>query len=95
MPAADLHALLGPRNAIENASTDPVTDAAIVGMLRCEGGTGSQRRALFEDCSLRALARAGAAFGIGVPMILAAYAAARDRDGAANPDLERVLDDGR
>ena len=87
-------ALLGLRHAIENASRDPVTDEAVIAMLRGEGGSGSQLRALFEDNSLAMLARGGAAAGIGLPTILAAYARARDTALAVNRELDEALAGG-
>lgn len=51
-------------------------------------------RALFEDCSLQALARAGASLGIELKTILAAYAAARTTAIARNRELDVALKDG-
>ena len=83
--------LLPLRHAIENASHHPVTDADIVALLQGAAGRGGQRRALFGDTSLQSLARAGASVGVPLPVILAAYAAARDTEAAVNPELDRAL----
>lgn len=83
--------LLAIRNAIENASTIPVHDDEIVGMLRGESGDGSHLRALFGEVSLAELARVGRIHGIGLPTILAAYDRATTTALAANPELEQAL----
>lgn len=94
MPGEDKHALLAVRNAVENASTEPISNEEILAILRGEGGRGSHLRAVFGDVSLRGLARAGAAYGIPAATILAAYAAARTSAAAVNPELDRALKDG-
>lgn len=86
--------ILALRHAIENASNEPVTDEGILAMLHGRGGSAPQRRALFEDTSLLAIARAGAAAGVGLDTILAAYAAARDSIAAVNPELDEALKGG-
>lgn len=78
-------------NAAENASTSPVTDAAIVGILRDEGGNASHVRAVFGDASLAVLALAGRSNGIDLETILAAYATARRTVATANPELNEAL----
>ena len=88
----DAGALLTIRQAVENASTDPITDEAIIGMLRGEGASGAHLAALFGDVPLQALARAGRAAGIGLGTILAAYAEARRVSLARNPELDAALE---
>ncbi len=83
--------ILALRHAIENASNEPVTDEGILAMLRGRGGSAPQLRALFEDSSLRAIARAGVATGLGLDTILAAYAKARETAAAVNPELDEAL----
>lgn len=56
-------ALLTIRNAVENASTSPVTDATILAILRGGPGSGSQLRAIFSDVSLAVLSRAALSTG--------------------------------
>lgn len=80
--------LLALRNAVENASQDPVQDQHLVAILRGHGATGPQRRALFGDVSVQGLLRAAAAHGIDRPTLLAAYAEAKRTDAAANPELD-------
>ena len=86
--------LLALRHAVENASNEPVTDETIRAMLRGLGGSVAQKRALFEDVSLRALVRAGVAAGVRPETILAAYAAARLTVAAANSELDAALRGG-
>lgn len=83
--------ILTLRHAIENASNESVTDEEILAMLRGQGGSAPQLRALFEDSSLRAITRAGAAAGVGLDTILAAYATARETVAAVNPELDEAL----
>lgn len=85
--------LLAIRNAIENASTVPVGNQIIVGVLRGEHGHGSHLRALFGDVSLAELARVGRLHGINVPTILAAYKQAKVTALAANAELDQALAD--
>ena len=87
-------ALLAIRHAVENASNEPVTDDTLRAMLRGLGGSVAQRRALFEDTSLRTLVRAGVAAGVRPETILAAYAAARLTVAAANSELDNALRGG-
>ena len=79
------------RHAAENAGNDPISDENLVAILRGEGGTGSQLRAVFGDASLQALAEAGASRGVPLATILAAYAAARASAAAANTELDEAL----
>ncbi|MBS0641011.1 MAG: hypothetical protein U1E70_20440 [Acetobacteraceae bacterium] len=79
------------RHAVENASVDPVTDAAILAILRGEGGNSSHLRALFGDASLSAILAAGAGAGINRSTILDAYRSARATAAAANPELDAAL----
>jgi hypothetical protein len=83
--------LLALRNAAENASNEPITDAQIVDILRGACGSGSHMRAIFGDVSLRGLSRAGAASGVDLSTILAAYQAAKSSVAAANPELDAAL----
>ena len=94
MAAATPNGMLALRNAIENASREPIDDDGIAATLRGQGARPHQLRALFEDCSLQALARAGASLGIEVQTILAAYAAARTTATACNAELDAALDHG-
>ena len=87
-------ALLAIRHAVENASNEPVTDDTLRAMLRGLGGSVAQKRALFEDASLRTLARAGVAAGVGLETILTSYAAARLSAAAMNLELDEALKDG-
>lgn len=57
-------ALLFIRHAVENASSEPITDDGIIAILRGEGGTGSHLRAVFGDVSLHVLASAGPSGGV-------------------------------
>lgn len=86
--------LLALRFAIENASNEPVTDEGILAMLQGQGGSAPQLRALFEDSSLRAITRAGAAAGVRLDTILAAYATARETVVVVNPELDEALKGG-
>ncbi len=92
MRQADTNALLAIRNAIENASNGPVSDATIVAILRGEITSGAQLGTIFEDNSLQALARAGRAAGVTLPTILHAYAAIRATTAVANPGLDKALE---
>lgn len=94
MDAPPADGMLALRNAVENASTEPVSDDGIRAILRGEGGRHHQVRALFEDCSLAALARAGASQGIALPVILKAYAAAKVSACAMNRELDEALRGG-
>ena len=85
--------LLALRNAIENASTIPVDDAAIICMLQGRPGPGSHLRALFSDVGLAELARVGRLHGIGLPTILNAYGRAKSVAIAARPELDQALKD--
>ena len=90
-PPLDTRALKTITNAVENASNEPITPAAILAILRSGRGHPSHVRAIFGDVSLRALDRAAAAAGIDPAALLGAYAIARDAHAAANPELERAL----
>lgn len=94
MPHPDPHALLALHNAVQNASTEPTDDTALLAILRGEGGPTTHVRTVFEDVSLQSLFRAGAAHGIDTPTILAAYAAARPGLALANPELDAALKPG-
>lgn len=83
--------MLTLRNTAENASTEPITDAQIVAILRGEGGHRSHVLAIFGDAWLSTLARDGRSNGIELENILAAYAAARSDHGAYNRELEEAL----
>ena len=84
--------LLAIRNAVENASVEPITDAQIVAILRGGEGCGSHLRAVFGDVSLQGLSKAAAAYGIPLRTILGAYRRARDTAAAANGELDRELE---
>ena len=88
MPPAGLLAI---HHAVENVSTNPITDAGILAILRGEGGSPAHLHAVFGDVSLRALEGAGAAAGIGLATILRSYEAARDGAAVANPELDALL----
>ena len=62
------------RHAVENASVDPVTDAAILAILRGEGGNSSHLRVLFGDVLFSAILAAGGPDNVVVTV--------------ANPDIE-------
>lgn len=94
MAAAKPTGMLALRNAIENASRELIDDDGIAAILRGQGARSHQVRALFEDCSLQALARAGASLGIEVQTILAAYAEARTTAIARNRELDAALNGG-
>lgn len=81
----------GLLNVVENASNAPVTPAMVLAILRGEGGHPSHLRAVFGDASLPLLERAGAAAGIELADILAAYGEAKRIAAAANPELDRAL----
>ena len=83
--------MLTLRNAVENASIDPVSDGQIVAALRGDGSTGSHLRAIFGDASLATLAEAGRSNGVEFDTILAAYQAARRHHQAANRELDELL----
>lgn len=83
--------MLAIRHAVENVSTDAITDAGILAILRGEGGAPAHLHAVFGDVSLRALEGAGAAAGISLATILRAYEAARDGAAVANPELDALL----
>ncbi len=89
MPADPLRAL---RHTVENTAARAIDDAGIIAILRGEGGDEAQLRAVFEDNSLHALARAGAAHGIPLATILRAYTSAREHS-LCNPELDRLLAD--
>ena len=65
--------MLAIRHAVKNVSTDAITDAGILAILRGEGGAPAHLRAMFGNVSLRALEGAGAAAGISLVTILRAY----------------------
>ena len=90
----DTNGLLTIRNAVENASTVPVTDEQIVAMLAGADGCVSHLQAIFGDVTLQTLSRAGAAHGIALRTILAAYSRAKDTALAANPELDQHLSAG-
>lgn len=94
MTGQDGTGMLALRNAVENASNEAIGDDEIAAILRGDGARAHQVRALFEDCSLAALARAGAAQGIGLHTILAAYAAAKESAFAVNRELDEALRGG-
>ncbi len=79
------------RSAAENASTEPITDAQIVAILRSEGGLRSHALAIFGDAWLSSLAQAGRSNGIDLGTILTAYAAAKRDHAAYNRELEEML----
>jgi hypothetical protein len=83
--------LLALRHAVQNASTIPITDAAILGILRGEPAPGSHLRAVFGDASLHAILSAAAAADISRHAVLAAYQVARQSAAAANPELDAAL----
>ncbi len=93
MPTNDPNLLI-LRNAAENASTDPITDAQIVAILRGEGTNQSHLRAIFGDVSLPSLYAAAAYQRIPHQTLLQAYRAARDTAAAANPALDAALLEG-
>lgn len=86
-------AMLVIRHAVENVSREPVTDDDIIAILRGEGGRGSHLRAVFGDVSLQSIAAAGAAAGIPLRDVLAAYQAAKATALAANPELDAAIRD--
>jgi hypothetical protein len=86
--------MLAIRHAAENASSESITDDAILAILRGEGGLTSHVLAVFGDVSLGALLKAGASHGIPRDTILDAYKAAKIRVAAANPDLDEALKRG-
>ena len=90
----DSKGLLTIRNAVENASTVPITDEQIVAMLAGGDGCVSHLQAIFGDVTLQALSRAGAAHGIALGTILDAYARAKETALAANPELDRNMSAG-
>ncbi len=86
--------MIAVRHAVENASTQPITDDEIVAILRGGGGSGTHLRAIFGDASLQALASAGRSHGVPLATILAAYAAAKATAAAANPEPDAELRGG-
>ena len=75
-------------NAIENASTIPITREDLPRLLSTGEGEGSHLRALFGDVDLHTLLRLATLFDIDDPTLVRAYARARDTAAAANADLD-------
>lgn len=94
MEGKDRTGMLALRNAVENASNEPIDDDGIAAILRGEGARAHQVRAVFEDSSLGAIARAGASRGIALNATLASYAAAKVSANAMNPELDKALEGG-
>ncbi|MCJ2081168.1 hypothetical protein [Methylobacterium sp. J-090] len=83
------------RNAIENASREPITDGDILALLHGAGGHASHRRALFSDVALATLETFARAAEIPRQTMLHAYEAARAHVGAANADLDEAVFDAK
>jgi hypothetical protein len=75
-------------NAIENASTIPITREDLPRLLSTGEGEGSHLRALFGDVDLHTLLRLATLFDIDDPTLVRAYARARATAAAASADLD-------
>lgn len=75
-------------SAIENASSIPVSQGELAGLLRTGKGEPSHLRALFGDVDLYTLLRLARRFDIDGETLARAYRIARRDTAAANADLE-------
>ena len=75
-------------NAVTNASREPVGEEQVLAILRTGDGEGHLVRALFGDCGVETLARAGMSTGMSLAEVRNSYCRARERHGARNPELE-------
>jgi hypothetical protein len=75
-------------SAIENVSPYPVTREQLIEALSSGAGDTTVVRTLFSDVSLLTILRLAIEFEISDPELARAYANARRRCGARNPELD-------
>ena len=78
-------------NAMANSSSQDVTTADLISILKTGTGPGNLVRALFEDCSFDALEHMAIAAGVSRKDLLTSYKTAKEKHHAANAEIDQAV----